>query len=178
MFNPVINRKTKLRGALAALMLVCAGTAHAELKVAVLDTQRALLESEEAQSLMEKAREELQKEQTDVNALGEEIQKLRDQLAKDAEVMSASAQRKAQQDIDDKRLDYQFKVNKLQKELQDRQQDLFEQLVPKLNAVLKDLVALEGYDLIMEHNSLRYVAPQRDITRRVTEKLNEKRDKD
>ena len=50
---------------LALLAGTMAGTAvAAELKIAVLDTQRALLESEEAQALLKQAQAELQSEES------------------------------------------------------------------------------------------------------------------
>jgi len=106
---------------LVLLLLLGATGAAAELKIAVLDTQRALLESEEARQLLQTAQSELEK------------------------------------------------VN-------DRRQELLQQMVPKIDAVLKDLIELEGYDLIMERANLRYANSKHDITRRVTEKLNERRD--
>ena len=148
----------------------------AELKIAVLDTQRALLSSEEAKALLEQVQSELEQEQAQVNELGDEIRALQEKLAKDGEVMSATEQRKAQKDLEDKGIDYQFLVNKLQKELNDRRQEMGQVMVPKVDAVLKDLIELEGYDVILERSSLLYVNSKHDITRRVTEKLNEKRE--
>ena len=157
--------------------MVCAAPlAAAELKIAVLDTQRALLSSEEAKALMEQVHQELEAEQSAVNALGDEIRALQEQLAKDGEVMSATEQRKAQKDLEDKGIDYQFLVNKLQKQVNDRRQEMGQVMVPKVDAVLKDLIELEGYDVILERSSLLYVNSKHDITRRVTEKLNEKRE--
>ena len=180
MINPaVINRfrmKRLAQLSLLALSLGAAAVAAAELKIAVLDTQRALVSSEEAKALLEQVQSELKKEEEEVNALGAEIQALQEKLQTDGEVMSPTEQCKAQTDIEDKRIDYEFLVNKLQKALQDRRQDLLQVMVPKVDAVLKDLIELEGYDLIMERANLRYVNPKHDITRRVTEKLNQKRD--
>jgi outer membrane protein len=156
------------------ILLLIAGPAAAELKIAVLDTQRALVESEEAKQLLGQAAQELQGEEGEVRALGEEIMAIQEKLQKDGEVMSQTEQRKLQKDIEDKQIDYQFRVNKLQKEVNDRRQELLQQMVPKIDAVLKDLIEVEGYDLIMERNSLRYVNAKHDITRKVTEKLNEK----
>ena len=102
---------------------------------------------------------------------------MQEQLEKDGEIMSPSEQRRIQKEIEDKQLDYQYLVNKLQKQLNDKRQELLQVMAPKLNAVLEDLIALEGYDLIMERANLSYVNPKHDITRRVTEKLNEKREK-
>ncbi len=165
---------SRMKWALLALVLV-AGTAAAELKVAVLDTQRALAESEEAKALIERINRELKNEQEEVQTLGESIRKLNEKLGKDGEVMSAAEKRKAQKEIEDKQIDYQFLVNKLQKEVNDRRNELLQQMVPKVDAVLKDLIASEGYDLILERANLRYASAEHDITRRVTEKLNAKR---
>jgi outer membrane protein len=156
------------------LLLFAAGAAAAELKIAVLDTQRALVESEEAQALLAQAQQELQAEQDQLQALNDEIVALTEQLQKDGEVMSPAEQRRMQKDIEDKQIDLQFLGNKLQKEVNDRRQELLQQMVPKIDVVLKDLIELEGYDMIMERGSLRYVNSKHDITRRVTEKLNEK----
>ncbi len=157
------------------LFLFVAGSAAAELKIAVLDTQRALVESEEAQALLAQAQEELQAEQDQLQALNDEIVALNQKLQTDGEVMSPAEQRKMQKDIEDKQIDLQFLGNKLQKEVNDRRQELLQQMVPKIDVVLKDLIELEGYDMIMERGSLRYVNSKHDITRRVTEKLNEKK---
>ena len=156
------------------ILVVIAGPVSAEFKIAVLDTQRALVESEEAQALLAQAQKELQAEQEQVQGLAEEIMARREKLQTDGEVMSATEQRKAQKDIENKEIDYQFLVNKLEKEVNDRRQELLQQMVPKIDVVLKDLIELEGYDMIMERGSLRYVNTKHDITRRVTEKLNEK----
>lgn len=156
-------------------ILLASGAAAAELKIAVLDTQRALIESEEAQQLMETAQFDLEGDQNRVNTLGQEIRGLQEQLQKDAEVMSPVEQRKRQKEIEDKQIEYQFLVNKLQKDVQDRRQELLQQMAPKIDAVLKDLIELEGYDLILQRGSLLYANSRHDITRKVTEKLNEKR---
>jgi outer membrane protein len=157
-----------------SVLLLLAGSAAAELKIAVLDTQRALLESEEAQKLLKQAQADLQGEQDQVQALQDEIVALNQKLQTDGEVMSPTEQRKLQKDIEDKQIDLQFLGNKLQKEVNDRRQELLQQMVPKIDVVLKDIIELEGYDLILERGNLRYANSKHDITRRVTEKLNEK----
>ena len=156
------------------ILLLIAGPVAAELKIAVLDTQRALVESDEAKALLAQAAQELQNEENEVKTLGESIMAIQERLQTDGEVMSPTEQRKLQKEIEDKQIDYQFQLNKLQKEVNDRRQELLQQMVPKIDAVLKDLIELEGYDIIMERGQLRYVNSKHDITRKVTEKLNEK----
>ena len=167
----------KLVSLSSLLFYLVAASASAELKIAVLDTQRALIASEEAQSLSKKISEELQSDEAEAKALNDEVRALTEKLQKDGEVMNPAEQRKAQKDIEDKQIDLQFLVNKLQKAVQDRRQELVNHMLPKIDAVLKDLIELEGYDLIMERSNLRYVNTKHDITRKVTEKLNEKYEK-
>lgn len=149
--------------------------AYAELKVAVLNTQRAVIESDEAKSMIEKIRSELDRDETRVRKLGEEIQKATAKLQKDADTLSNSEKRKLQKEIEDKQIDYQFQVNKLQKEVNDRQQEIFAALAPKVDTVLKELIEKEKYDMIIQRSNLLYVKQEFDITRQVTENLNKKR---
>jgi len=173
----VNNRLTaNLVGLAICGLVLAAPSVAAELEIAVLDTQRAIASTEEAQALFEKAQSELEAEGAEVTGLGEEILALQQQIEKDGEIMSPSEQRRIRKEVEDKQIDYQFLVNKLQKQRNDKQQEVLQVMAPKLNAVLEDLIALEGYDLIMERGNLLYVNPKHDITRRVTEKLNEKRD--
>lgn len=162
-------------GSLLALLMFACGAA-AELKIGVVDLQQAIMASQEAQQFMQTAEAELKEDQDAVNELQNEIRKLQEQLQKDSEVMSAAERRRRQKEIEDKQIDYRFLVNKLQKEVQDRQQELMNQMGPKLEAAIKDLVEAENYDLILQRADLIYAKAEHSITQQVTEKLNEKRD--
>jgi len=63
----------------------------------------------------------------------------------------------------------------LQKEVNDRQQEIFQALAPKVDTVLKDLIEKEKYDMIIQRSNLLYAKQEFDITRQVTEALNKKR---
>ena len=172
-----MSAKTFVKGLAVMLAAACAlgaVDAAAQLKVAVLNVQRALGESEEAKALADEIQQDLQKDQDELQALGEEIQALQEQLEKDAEILGDDETRRINKDIEDKRLDFEFGANKLQKELQDRQQEILREMAPKLDAVLKDLIEIEGYDVVLQRSGLLYVNSKHDITRKVTEKLNEK----
>ena len=168
-----------LRGfamALVPVLALSAGGAVAEIKVASLDVLLAISNSEEAQSLFTVVQQDLQADQDALTALQAEITALRDKLAKDSEILSDAEQRRLVNDIESKQADLQFQAQKLRKEFNDRQQEIVSQIVPKLDAVLKDLVEIEGYDFILNKNqqTVLYVNTKHDITRKVTEKLNEK----
>jgi len=89
--------------------------------------------------------------------------------------MSATEKRKVAKDIEDMQIDLQFRSQKLQKEVQDRRQEILQALAPKFDTVLKDIIQVDRIDLILAPNALQYANNKHDITRRVTEKLNEAR---
>ena len=80
----------------------------------------------------------------------------------------------AQKEIEDLNIDAQFELQKYQKKGNELQQDLMREMTPKLQAVLTDLIEVEGYDVVMPRAGLLYTNAKHNITRKVTEKLNEK----
>ena len=164
----------RLSATLLAFFCFAAVGVAAEYKFAVLDVQRAIGDSEEAKSLASQVEQDLKEDQDALQKLAEDIQAVQERLQNDAEILGDAEKRGMQKDIEDKQLDYEFGVNKFRKELQDRQQEIFRQMGPKLDAVLTDLIEIEGYDVVLPRAGLLYVNSKHDITRKVTEKLNEK----
>ena len=98
---------------------------------------------------------------------------LQTKLQKDGEVMSDSDKRKAVKELESMQADLQFGSQKLQKVAQDKRQEILQTLAPQYDKVLKDLIQVDQIDLIVQPNALQYANPKHDITKRVTEKLNE-----
>ena len=164
----------RLAATLLAVFCFSAVGVAAEIKFAVLDVQRAIGDSEEAKSLAAQVEQDLKEDQDALQQLATDMQALQERLQKDAEILGDAERRSLQKDIEDKQLDYEFGVNKFRKEVQDRQQEIFREMAPKLDAVLKDLIEIEGYDVVFPRGGLLYVNTKHDITRKVTEKINEK----
>jgi outer membrane protein len=160
---------------LLPVLVLTAGSAFAELKIAVVNVQRAIGESEEAKALIAKLESDLAADNTAVKNLNSQINQLQEKFVKDGDVMSDPEKRKLQKEIEDKQGDYQFQVNKLQKVVNERQQDILGQMAPKLDAVLKDIIAKEQYDLVIHRQNVLYADPKHDITAQVTEALNQKK---
>jgi len=114
-------------------------------------------------------------DQAEIKKLGTDITAMQDKFNKNRDVMSDAEKGKLQKEIEDKQIDYQFRVNKLQKLVNERQQDILQQMAPKLDAVLKDVIAQDQYDLVIHRQNVLYVDPKYDITGKVTEKLNAKK---
>lgn len=146
----------------------------AQLNVAVVNTVQAIQQSEEATAFTEQLQQELAPEQTELQGLQQEINDLRQRVQDEGDVMSADEQRRVARDIENKQIDFEFRAQKLQKDVQDRQQELIQVMGPKVQAIVNDLVEVERYDLVFERSNVGYVNPRHDITAKVTEKLNER----
>lgn len=158
---------------LLVALIFAAPFASAEMKIVVLDPVRAILESDEAKVLADAANAEMQPEQDELRAAAEEMQALQAKLQKDGEVMSESERRKAINDLESMQADIQFGSQKLQKQVQDKRQEILQAMAPKYEKVLGDLIQIDQIDLILSPNQVQYANAKHDISRRVTEKLNE-----
>ena len=158
---------------LLVALILAAPFASAEMKIVVLDPVRAILESDEAKVLADDANAEMQPEQDELRAAAEEMQALQAKLQKDGEVMSESERRKAINDLESMQADIQFGSQKLQKQVQDKRQEILQAMAPKYEKVLGDLIQIDQIDLILSPNQVQYANAKHDISRRVTEKLNE-----
>jgi outer membrane protein len=158
---------------LLVALILAAPIASAEMKIVVLDPVRAILESDEAKVLADAANAEMQPEQDELRAAAEEMQALQAKLQKDGEVMSESERRKAINDLESMQADIQFGSQKLQKQVQDKRQEILQAMAPKYEKVLGDLIQIDQIDLILSPNQVQYANAKHDISRRVTEKLNE-----
>lgn len=169
-----VTRSRKWPAALAVALAWAAPAAVAEIKIAVVDSIKAIGQSEEAKLFGEAAGKELEVEAKAVQALQTEVTELQKRLQDEGEVMAEAERRKVHKEIENKRIDLEFRAQKLQKERQDQQTEFLQVMAPKVQAIVNDLVEVERYDLVFERSNVGYVNPRHDITAKVTEKLNER----
>ena len=166
-------RNKSIKWLLPATLLLSLGS-QAELKVAIINAEQAIVQSEEGKAKIEAIEAALEADQLKIQSLSDQIKALQERLAKDADVISDGEKQKLQKEIEDINIDAQFEIQKYQKKGNELQQDLMREMTPKLQAVLQDLIEVEGYDLVMPRAGLLYTNAKHNITRKVTEKLNDK----
>ena len=147
--------------------------AFAEVKIAVVDVQRAILNSEEAKRLLVQIQEEFRTDENKISAIQANAAALLERLQKDADVMSEDEKRRIQQEIESYNNDFVYERQKLQKAINTRQTELFSGTEAKIQRAIEDLVLKNDYDMILPRGAALYVGDLYDITRKVTEKLNE-----
>lgn len=166
----------KIRRVPLILAMAVAGllstTAWAEVKIAIVDVQKAILSSEQARGYMEQIQKEFKDDEDEIRNLQTDAAALLERLQKDGEVMSDTEKRKLQRQIEDKNDYFVFLRKKLQKQIDDRQQELFAGIDQKVQKAIEELVLSDDFDIIIPRHAALYVADLYDITRKVTEKLN------
>lgn len=154
-------------------LLALSAPVAAEVKIAIVDVQGAILQSEEAKRLLQQIQDEFSDEEEEIRKIQSEAASMLERLQKDAEVMSDAEKRRLQQQIESKNNDFVFFRQKLQRQVEERQQELFSGINGKVQKAIEELVKSDDYDLILPRQAALYVNPVYNITRKVTEKLNE-----
>jgi outer membrane protein len=155
------------------LMILLSQSALAEVKLAFVDVQRAILSTEEAKRIQAQVAEEFKDEQAELRQISTDAAALMQRAQKDEEVMSADEKGRISQELNDKDEEFKFRGERLQRQVNARQGELFGGMDVKLQNAIEALVLSEDYDVILPRNSALYVGDLYDITRKVTEKLNE-----
>jgi len=158
---------------LAAMMMVSAPAALADVKIAVVDVQNAILNSEEAKRLLTQIQGEFKGDEDRIRKIQSDAAAILERLQKDSEVMSESEKRRLQGEIESLNNDFVYARQKLQKQIDDRQKELFAGVDQKVQRAIEDLVKQEDYDIIIPRQAALYVSDIYNVTRKVTEKLNQ-----
>lgn len=169
----MISRRLLATLFLTPLLALSAPAALAEVKIAIVDVQGAILQSEEAKRLLQQIQTEFQDEENEIRQIQSDAAAMLERMQKDSEVMSEAERRRLQQQIESKNNDFVFFRQKLQRQVEERQQELFSGINGKVQKAIEELVKSEDYDLILPRQAALYVNPVYNITRKVTEKLNE-----
>jgi len=159
--------------AVAALLLP--GLAFAQGKIAVVNLQEAILQSDQAQARLNEVRdqEDYKADKEEFDSLQEELDQLVKDFQKDAAVMSQEQQLSARKRLASKQADLEHVTGKLQQAEQAAGQALLQQLSPAVQEVLRDLIATEGIGLLLQRQSVIHADPGYSITAKVTDKLNQ-----
>jgi outer membrane protein len=150
-------------------------TTEAPLKIAILDMAAALFNSDVAKKVDEEVQAQTADDAEKVRLLAEEATALQEKLQTDASVMSEDEKRKANEQIQEIGVQYQFLVEKVQKVVGDRRQQFQDTYAPNLIQAITAVVEEDDFDLVFRSEAVLHYRTAFDITARVTEKLNQQK---
>ena len=158
-----------------AAALVFAGGAHAEgLKVAVIDINKILNESEAgkvAKKKIESRYEELKKK---VEEKQEEAKKIKDEIDKQKIILGKEKLKEKEDALNARIGELRQLTQEAEKEMQTRQGELTQDVLKSIKVKLEKLVADEKIDLVLDQaqGGVVFFNPALDLTARVQVLLN------
>lgn len=165
----------KLNKLLMTLMLACAASVSFAEKIAVLDVQAAILNSDAAQERLKAMREqkEFKANLKEVEKLQNEHNALVEKLKKDSAVMSQEQMQAQTEKISEKRSDIEHVYRKLKASEQKLVQDVVQDLGPKLQEVVNKMINDDEISMIIDAKAVLHVTNTYNITAKVTDKINQ-----
>ena len=134
------------------------------MKVAVVDVQRVVMQTEDglrAQAMLKKLFDSRQQE---LNKKQQDMAKQKDEIEKQSKVLSKDAYQKRVEDWQKQMVDLQQIFVEYNKELEKKQKELTDPVFEKVLGVIKRLAARDGYDVILDKQTVAYIRSDLDLT--------------
>lgn len=145
-------------------------------KVAVVDFERAVVESAEGKKSSEKFNATLQAKQADLEKRQKDIDEATKKLQNGARTLSDAAKAELQKDIDRKNKDLQRLNEDSQKELQTLRDELLRPIAERATALLNQMAAQDGYTIVIDisnpQTNVVYSNPKNDITAELIKRID------
>jgi len=160
--------------AMAALLLL-SSAAFAQGRIAVVDLEQAILQSDSAQQQIRdfEASDAYAEDRAEFDKLKTEFDKLVQDFQRDQAAMSEEEQVAARQKLASKNADLEYVAKKLQSLNQQNAQRVFQELVPAARQVLGEVIETDQIGLLLQAQSVIHADLGYNITAKVTDKLNQ-----
>ena len=166
------------RGALLgmAMLLGVAGAvpARAEVKIGVVDMQRALNECNAGKKAKDEVRRKFEKAQNELKTQRENLDRMRESYDKKALVLKEDERRSLEKDLEARSLDFKRKYEDYQRDLKRTDAELTSGIVEQLYGIVGAYAKERGFTVVLETSSggLVYADPAIDVTDEVIKRHN------
>ena len=145
-------------------------------KIAVVDFEKAIVESVEGKKSSEKFNATLQSKQAEAEKRQKELEDAQKKLQTQGAALSETAKANLQKDIDRRTTELQRFNEDAQKELQSVRDELLRPIAERASAILNALAAEHGYTLIVDisnpQSNIVWFNPKNDITEELTRRID------
>jgi len=153
----------RLFGLTSALFLF-AGLASAQTKIAVINMQRAVLESDEIKKASDAMESKFKPRQQDIEKLQRDLQNIQQQLQAGAGKLTQQAEADLTAQGQKKQRDLQRLSEDLQADVDRDRNDVLGKSTQKMQEVVKKLAEEKGYDVVVDVSNTVYFKPALEIT--------------
>src|SRR5438128_1579178 len=145
-------------------------------RVAVVDFEKAIVESVEGKKSSDKFNGTLQAKQADGEKRQKELEDAQRKLQTQERTLSDTAKANLQKDIERRTTELQRYNEDTQKELQSLRDELLRPIAERASAILNAMAVEQGYTLIVDvsnpQNSVVWFNPKNDITAELTKRID------
>lgn len=149
--------------------------AFAQMNVAVLNYQMALLESDAAKRYAVDAEKKFGPQLNKLKTLESDAKRIQDRLVKDGDKMQTAERERLELEFKQKARDFQFQSKELNEAKAVADREMLKKLKPNLDKAVEEVIKKGSFDLVLERGAVIDVKPQFDITRQVIERMNQLR---
>ena len=157
---------------LALLALALPASAQT-MRVGVVDTQRAVMETEDGLRMQATLKKVFDNRQRELDKKQEDLQKERDDIDKQREVLSKTALAKRVDKWQREMVQLQTVFVEYNKELQKKQGELTQPIFQKAMGIIRRLATQEGFDIVVDKQAVPYSRSDLDVTDRVITMYNQ-----
>lgn len=167
-------RLTVRAAMLAVIMMALAMPAAAQARIAVIDVQRVVTESDPGKEVMQKLRALSDTKAQQGQTMQKELAALQDQFNKQRFTVSEQRQAEMSKEIEDKQIAIKRFQDDAQRELQDAQRRELGGLEERIMPIINQIGQTDGYTLIFNkfQSGLVYADEAIDVTDRVIQTFN------
>lgn len=166
---------TLLIYALAIVVLAgSASTADAQVKIGVVDLQRAINETEDGRQAKRRLKKLFDERQKSLNAKQESLKSQKESLERQQDVLSEDALKKKVEKYQSDLMELQNEYVQYQQELTQKEAELTGKILEKMQAILRRIGQTDGYTLIVEANEggIVWVPSNLDLTDVLIQRYN------
>lgn len=157
---------------LPALLLASAVSASAQVKVAIINLQKAVLDTAEIQKAQKDLEAKFKPRQDKAEALQRELQTIQGQLQTMAGKLTPQAEQELNVQGQRKQRELQRLTEDLQGEVDRERQDILGRSAQRMNEVVKKLSETKGLDVVVDVTNAVYFKPALEITAEATAEYN------
>ena len=159
----------RYRLTIAALLLgmAAAATAHADVRLAYVDIQRALNECRAGKQARTQFRGRIERLSAQLEGEQKEAEQLKRELQQKGALMQPDQRQNLEDDYDRKARQFQDDYKNSRDDLSKKDRELTGAIVQDLAVVVMRISAKAGYTLVMERSTLLWASPGMDITDQV-----------
>jgi len=154
-----------------ALASTFALVAYAQ-KVAVVDTQRAMMETEDGLRMQANLKKVFDTKQQELERRQQDLERERADIEKQQDVVSEQAIRRRAEEWQREMMALQQMSVTYNQELQKKQAELTQPIIEKTMGIIRRIATSEGYDMVVDKQVVPYSRSDLDLTDRVITMYN------